>query len=633
MKRILFLIMLLVCAAPVARAQSVSSPDGRITLDFAVLDAPNCTGCMHYKVAFNGAPVIAPSRLGLDLADGSKILDNFFIASSQTASRDSTWSPVYGERSTVRDQYNELSVVVNQSQAPRRELLLTFRAYDAGVAFRYTIQGGGDISIAAENTQFRFLRDHLSWQAASAQGVYEKKPLSRMWVDAERPLTVQVDEQLYAAVGEAALVDYARMRLGMDSMKPPVMISRLAGPVAAALPLTTPWRVILLAESPGKLLENNDIFLNLNEPSQIQDTTWIKPGKVLREVTLTTDGGLAAADFAARHNMQYIMFDAGWYGPENDDASDAATVTLDPARSAGPLDLQAVISYAAQRGVGVILYVNHRALEKQLDEILPLYKKWGVKGIKFGFVNVGPQEWTAWLHEAVRKAAAYEMLVDIHDEYRPTGWSRTWPNLLTQEGIGGDETSPSNEQTLNILFTRMLAGAADNTFCYFDSRVDKNATHAYQLAKAVAIYSPLQFLYWYDRPENAPRKAGGAGGEMNIIRETPELEFWDALPTVWDDTRVLRGAIGEYAVIARRSGDQWFIGAMNAGPARSFDAPLDFLDADKQYTAHIYSDDPAVQTATHVRIDRKPVAADTVLTVTMAENGGQAVRIEPNGSQ
>jgi len=198
---------------------------------------------------------------------------------------------------------------------------------------------------------------------------------------------------------------------------------------------------------------------------------------------------------------------------------------------------------------------------------------------------------------------------------------------MTQEGIGGDETKPTNAHTLTLLFTRYLAGAADNTICYYDSRVDANSSHAFQLAKAVALYSPWQFLYWYDRPAAAPARKGGAGGEMNVIGDEPELEFYDAVPTVWDDTKVLHASIGEYAVIARRSGADWYIGALNSGPARSFDVPLTFLESGKKYTAHIYSDDPAVPTRTHVRIDRRPVQSSETLTISMPANGGQAVRI------
>ena len=380
-------------------------------------------------------------------------------------------------------------------------------------------------------------------------------------------------------------------------------------------------------------MENNFLILNLNDPCALADTSWIKPGKVIREVTLTTIGGKACVDFAVRRGLQYVEFDAGWYGYEYDPKSDASAVNLDPKRSKGPLDLPEVIRYAATKDIGIILYVNHLAAEKQLDQILPLYQEWGVKGVKYGFVNVGPQEWTSWLHQAIRRAADHKLMVDVHDEYRPTGYTRTYPNLMTVEGVSGDETSPVNRQTLTLQFMRFLAGPADNTICYYDARVDKNATHAYQLAKAVCLYSPWQFLYWYDRPPASPQKTTGAGGAAPVMGEEPELEFYNHVSTVWDDTRVIHGKIGEYAVIARRSGASWFIGAMNSGEDRTLAVPLTFLEAGREYTAHIYSDDPATQTRTHVKVERRPVTAATVLQVAMSAQGGQAIRISPAGPQ
>ena len=337
----------------------------------------------------------------------------------------------------------------------------------------------------------------------------------------------QVADDLFIAVAEAKLVDYARMKF--VPLAANAIVSDLSGPVSNALPLTTPWRVIMAASTPGRLLENNFLILNLNDPCALADTSWIKPGKVIREVTLTTVGGKACVDFAARRGLQYVEFDAGWYGPENDPKSDASAVNLDPKRSKGPLDLIEVIRYGNEHGIGIILYVNHVAAEKQLDQILPLYQKWGVKGVKYGFVNVGPQQWTGWLHHAIRRAAEHKLMVDVHDEYRPTGYTRTYPNLMTVEGISGDETSPVNRQTLTLQFMRFLAGPADNTICYYDARVDKNATHAFQLAKAVCLYSPWQFLYWYDRPPGiaakdrpapaAPHRVMGDGTGTGVLRQ------------------------------------------------------------------------------------------------------------------
>ncbi|HUT47004.1 MAG TPA: glycoside hydrolase family 97 N-terminal domain-containing protein [Sedimentisphaerales bacterium] len=616
-----------------AHAEHVlKSPDGNVIVEFDLKDIGEHRSCPTYKVTYNDRLVIADSRLGFAIKDTGPLEAGFEIVEVSRTSHDSTYSPVYAERKTIRDHYNQLVAELRESRPPHRRLCLTSRAYNEGAAFCYTLpeqDAFKNFVISAEKTQFHFTSDHTAYAVYSAQGEYSKVPLSKIKNNCERPLTVRIDEGLFASVAEARLVDYARMRLSPEQGRPLTLVSSLHSEVDAATPMTTPWRVIMLGRTPGELLERNYLLLNLNEPCAIDDTSWIKPGKVIREVTLTTTGGKACVDFAVEHNLQYVEFDAGWYGEENSDESDARTISVDPKRSKGPLDLHQVIDYAKQRGIGIILYVNRRALERQLDEILPLYEKWGVKGVKYGFVQVGSQRWTTWLHEAVRKAARHHLMVDIHDEYRPTGYSRTYPNLMTQEGIRGDETRPSNSLTLTILFTRMLAGAGDNTICYYDRRVEDNASHAYQLAKSVCFYSPWQFLYWYDRPSSSPRRAGGAGGGNNVIGNEPELEFFDRVPTVWDDTKVLHGQIGQYAVLARRSAESWFIGCMNGNDPHSFDVPLDFLNKDRRYVAHIYTDDPAVSTRTHVKISRCIVDSSSVLKAELPPRGGQAIRIHP----
>jgi alpha-glucosidase len=596
----------------------LKSPDEKVVVKFDLKKIGDKPNCLVYSVSYRNMPVVVDSSLGFDIKGAASLEAGFEIARVTKTSRDNIWHPVYGERNKIRDHYNQLIVDLKESAEPNRQLRLTFRAYDEGMAFCYTLPRQPvlkDFVISAEKTQFRFLADHTAWAVYSAQGRYSKVPLSKVKNNSERPTTIQIDDNIFAAVGEAGLLDYSRMRLSPTKDRPNTLVSSLAGEVEAATPCTTPWRVIILGDTPGRLLERNFLILNLNEPCAIKDTSWIKPGKVIREVTLTTNGGMACVDFAVKHNLQYVEYDAGWYGHEYSDNSDAKTVSVDPKRSKGPLDLHHVIDYAKKRGIGIILYVNRRAIERQLDEILPLYEKWGVKGVKYGFVQVGSRKWTRWLHEAVRKAAKYHLMVDIHDEYRPTGYSRTYPNLMTQEGIAGDETSPENSLTLTILFTRMLAGAADNTICYYDGRVDRNASHAYQLAKAVCFYSPWQFLFWYDTPSE--------------YHNEPEIEFFEYCPTVWDDTKVLHGSIGEYAVMARQSGDNWFIGCMNSGQPRTFNVPLEFLNAGSKYIAHIYSDAPAVPTRTHVKIERFMVDRDTVLKIAVSAKGGQAIRIVP----
>ncbi|MBN1985084.1 MAG: glycoside hydrolase family 97 catalytic domain-containing protein, partial [Prolixibacteraceae bacterium] len=426
---------------------------------------------------------------------------------------------MYGELAEVPDVYNQTTIRLKETIEPGREFEITFRVYNEGVAFNTTFLSGENtkrLTIQKELTDFTFDEDFSCRVSDRAQSEYRNVPISSIAEPAERPLVVEAGNT-FLAVGEAKLIDFSRMKLQAGENQNS-LVATLHDSPTVELPYTTPWRTIMIGGSPGELLENNYFLQNLNDPCAIEDVSWIKPGKVIREVTLTTRGGMACVDFAVENGLQYVEFDAGWYGPEGDENSDATTITVDPARSPGPLDLHKVIQYAESKGIGIIVYVNRRALEKQIDTILPLYKSWGIKGVKYGFVQVGSQQWTTWLHEAVKKAADNQLMVDIHDEYRPTGFSRTYPNLMTQEGIRGDEESPTNVHTLVTLFTRMLAGAGDNTICYYAPRVTETMSgHVSQLAKAVMMYSPWQFLYWYDRPPNSSDVIGGVPGAKGFI--------------------------------------------------------------------------------------------------------------------
>lgn len=506
-----------------------------------------------------------------------KIIQGEWILKDYKKSKvNSSWKPVYGERNLIKDCYNQLNIQLTSS-VNNKEMKVCIRLYDEGLAFRYHFNNLDfwNQTLKKENTQFLFSQDLITWVSFRAQSAYSKTRLSDIKGCNDRPQVIQLSNNNYVAIGEAALVDYSRMKLKKVSTGFGIE-SELSGDVKLDLAgYKSPWRYIMVAKTPGGLVENNDLLLNLNEPNQIKNTSWIKPGMVIREVTLTTTGALACVDFASENNIPYVEFDAGWYGNEYDNKSDALTVTVDPERSKGPLDLKKVIDYANQKNVGIILYVNMRALKQQLDVILPLYKKWGIKGLKFGFVDVGDQYSTSWLHQAVRKAAKYELMVDIHDEYRPTGYSRTYPNLLTQEGIRGDEESPALDQTIYTLYNRMICGAGDYTNCYFAKRVsEKMGGLSAQLAKRVAIYSPWQFVFWYDRPNKSPHKEGGAGG---IIIDDPITQFYCSIPTVWDESKYFDGKMGEYSIVARRYGKKWYVGVLNAGIKRKVLIPLDKL--------------------------------------------------------
>lgn len=552
------------------------------------------------------------------------------IEESKFDTKDQSWSPVYGERSTIRDHYNEVQLTLKDANFSALPIQLTCRVYDEGIAFRYQFASASTDSLQKELTSFNFDQDHTTWVTERSQGTYQKMSISSIESVAERPLVIQQSDSSYLAIGEAALVHFARMKLVANAQKKHALQVELESPIdLAKAQHQTPWRYAMVAETPGELLENNYFILNLNEPNKIEDTSWIKPGKVIREVTLTTQGGVACIDFAAKHKLQYVEFDAGWYGNEYDDASDATTVTVDPKRSPGPLDLPYIIDYANAKGIGIILYVNRRALEQQLEEVLPLFKSWGIKGVKYGFVRTGSQEWTAWLHDAIRKAADHQLMVDVHDDYRPTGYSRTYPNLMTQEGIRGDEESPSTEHTLITAFTRMIAGAGDNTNCYLASRVsEKMGGKTAQMAKAILLYSPWQFLYWYDRPEASPHKKGGAGTAQGIIQSNENLDFYDQLPVVWEETKVLEGKIGAYATIARKSQGNWYVGALTANTSREVNIPLDFLQEGESYEATLYFQDKEDLNNNEIQSENITVTKQTVLSRALAANSGLAILLD-----
>lgn len=615
-----YFLMILVLFAEQGFSQSInlSSPDGKLKV--AVRAASQNNALVHYDL-FYGGQVLKNAAIGFEL---KALSSSFSFLGYERSHIASSWQTVYGERKNIPENYNQVLLRFQSKSDPSLKVAVSCRAYNEGFAFQYLLRyKNKEILLTKELSEFPLPEDCTAWVSTTAQGILQEKKIKDISQVVERPLTVKLKDKGYLALGEARLVNFARMKFFRNEKN--ILVSKLDGEVKCKDSLVSPWRYVLVGKSPSGLLQKNYLVLNLNKPNQIKDTKWIKPGKVIREATLTTTGAFNCIDFAAGHNLQYILFDAGWYGKEDSDTSDATRVSIDPARYRGPLDLKKVIGYASQKNIGVILYVNRRALERQLDTLLPLYQSWGVKGLKFGFVQVGSQQWTNWLHEAIRKAAKYKMIVDVHDEYRSTGYSRTYPNLLTQEGIRGDEENPPTEHSITTLFTRMLAGAADNTNCYFTDRPDKMGSHAAQIAKSVCIYSPLQFLFWYDRPvTDADRKH-----EAGEITEVPEMDWFTSLPTVWDDTRVLEGNMEEYATIARKKNGSWFIGSLNGKNARTAKWKLSFLDKNKKYKAIIYIDDPSMNTLTNLKKTWMKVDRNSVLSFPIAAKNGMAIRIVP----
>lgn len=600
----------------------ITSPDNKLVIKIGIAET---SGALTYQVTYENQPVILESKFGIK-CNGEGWDTKLMIKSTTEHQQDTVWKPLYGERALIRDHFKETTFVLSKEGHLERELKIIVRAYNEGIAFRYSFpeaeRGGPYLHITGESTEFTFQEQTRAWFTPRAQTLYKLLPLKDWPDESDRPLTLELPNGLFACLAEAEMVNYARTKFKLAADKSNTIVGSMYDDMDDIAPFSSPWRIIMVAKTAGELLQNNDLILNLNPPCALQNTTWIKPGKVMRETSLSTLGAKNLVDFAVARNLQYIHFDAGWYGYEYQVSSSATKVNVDPRRNPkNALDLKEVIQYAKSKGIGVWVYVNQRALAAQLDTILPLYKSWGIAGIKFGFVQVGSHRWTTWIHEAVKKCAKYELMVDIHDEYRPTGFSRTYPNLLTQEGIHGNEEMPDANNNTILPFTRFIAGAADYTFCYYSrkefgrtGRYIQN-TPAHQLALPVVYYSPLQFMYWYDSPKS--------------YQGEPELEFWDAIPTIWDDTKIISGEIGKYIVVARRSGDNWFVGSITNTEARELKLPLSFLDKGKKYEATVYSDDPKVETRTHVGIQKKKVDSKIELIVNLPASGGQAILIKP----
>jgi alpha-glucosidase len=399
--------------------------------------------------------------------------------------------------------------------------------------------------------------------------------------------------------------------------------------VVARTPKATPWRVLLINSWPGGLIESNYLILDLSPPSALADTSWIAPGKaawdwwsgrMARNVNFEPGMNTATMehyiDFAAAHHIEYMLIDGAW-SPFND-------IT----RTIPEIDMPAIMEHARSRNVKILLWALWTAVREQADVAFPLYEKWGVAGVKIDFMDRDDQEMVNWYEQTVRKAAEHHLVVDFHGAFKPTGLRRTYPNLLTREGVLGLEQNKSNygatpEHDVTLAFTRMLAGPLDYTPGSFHNATreqfkpqniepSSQGTRAHQLALYAVYEMPLAMVSDY------PEAYAGH----------PEFEFIEKVPTVWDDTKVLNGEPPKLVTIARKHGDTWYVGSITNWDARDFTIPLNFLGQGK-YQAKIFADGAdADKVATSVSVSKKTVDGNTTLHIHLAPGGGWAAIFE-----
>jgi alpha-glucosidase len=635
---------------------TVTSPDGAIAM--RVSRAPAGRGGarrLGYEVAFNGDPVIVRSGLGIEL-DGQPALGPAMSIVSVTPSAvDETYTLPVGKTREVRNHYRAMAIELREADAPGRHMTLDVRAYDDGVAFRYRVPAQehvGDVRITNESTEFQlageattyplFLRGYrTSWEDD-----YHTVPLSGINPAnvIALPFLAWMPGHAYVAIAEADVKAYAGLYLRHSPRSPRSVVAQLSPQaddetvaVTGHAPIETPWRVIMIGRDPGTLIESN-LIVNLNEPSAIADTSWIKAGKAAWDwwsgsqadgVDFTPGMNTATMehyiDFASASGFEYMLVDAGWAARRGAGANDSNADITTPQPD---IDMPALLAHAKAKHVGLWLWTHWSDIDRQMDEAFPLYERWGVAGVKIDFMDRNDQWMVDFYHRVAKAAADHHLMIDFHGAYAPDGLRRTYPNLMTREGVLGAEYNKwSARDTVDhrvmLAFTRMLAGPMDYTPGGFrnvmpEHFVPRNAkpmvmgTRAHELALYVVFESPLEMVA--DYPE--------------AYTNAPEMPFLRAVPATWDETRVVAARVGDYVAIARRHGTDWFIGAIAGSHGADIEFPLDFLPAGTTFQADVYADAPdAAAQPTATAIEHRTMTRASVVRMAHIAGGGQANRL------
>lgn len=614
---------------------SVKSPDGNIVVTV------NNNEKLSYSVTYLNRNIVNPSDLGFEFKDEPSMKGNFVIIDQSTNSFNEKWIPVVkSKHAEILNNYNELDLNLKEKADPMRELGFSIRAYNDGIAFRYKLSRSakiGDRQIVKELTTFNIPDDPKAWiveyngYSSSNEAEFFLHPLSYITEKtvAGMPMLMEYGNNCWVAITEAKIDNYAAFYIGTNGNKNQLTTKLVPLPgepetgvkVRFADEVYTPWRVLMIGETPGALIES-EIIQNLNDPCAIKDPSWIKPGISAwdnwwsGEVKMEMPVIKQYIDMASEMGWPYMLVDWQWYGKFN---SPEADIT----KWAPQISMPEIIGYARSKNVKIIVWlyssdVNRNAAYKKA---FPLYEKWGVAGIKIDFMDRDDQQMVNWYHEIIKYAAENHLLVDFHGAYKPDGIIRTWPNMITREGVMGNEyykfsDKMSPEHNVKLAFTRMLAGQMDYTpggFLNVTREQFKQQTpalvwntRAAELSKFVIYESPLTVVC--DHPDN--------------ILGQPGSDFLKIVPTTWDDIKFIGGNPEEYVAIAKRSGDNWFIGVLNNSVGRSIKINLSFLP-DGKYEAETWSDTKnSDKKPTELKKASQSVKSGGIMKVTLANDGG-----------
>jgi alpha-glucosidase len=629
-----------------AAVPGLFSPDGTIEVRFFLRDR------IRYAVLVGGRPLLQDATLSINV-DGRVLGSNPRLRSAKAAAVDRWIEPAVRQKAAkLRERYNELRLELRGGYA------VTFRAYDEGVAYRLeTSLPKTEVKVLGEDASFNFAGDYAVYYPREEgffshnEREFVRLPLKEIGAEAlaSLPAVVVAPDGTKVAIAESDVEDYPGLWLlgqsgnGLSGTFPPypleeqltrdrdLKVTRAADYIAVTKGTRTyPWRILGIAKKDADLVTSSLVYL-LAKPSEVADTSWIRPGKVAWDWWNANNvhgvpfkSGVNTAtykhyiDFAASHGLEYVILDEGWY-PLGD------LLRVVPA-----IDMDVLAAYAREKKVGLILWVIAKTLDDQLEPALDRFAKWGVKGIKVDFMQRDDQLMIGFYHKVCREAAKRRMLVDFHGAIRPATMTRTWPNLLSTEGVRGLEQAKwseyaNPEHDVTLPFTRMFLGpmdytpgamvnAAKGSFARIFERPMSLGTRSHQLAMYVVYESPLQML---------------ADSPSNYLREPEAMEFLGPVPSVWDETRVLDARMGDSVAVARRSGRDWYLGAMTDWTARELTIDLSFLP---EGTFSIVSYEDGVNADRYGDDCRKTtgeVTATSRLGIKMAPGGGYAAIVRP----
>ena len=710
--RKLIILMCLCIVSHWAVAQELKSPNGNLTLKFSLQG----NGVPTYSLTYKGKDIIKPSKLGFELKEQKTVNDfddfsikdktgegnlysGFSIADTKTATFDESWKPVWGEVREIRDHHNELAVTLNQ-KATDRTIVVRFRLFDDGLGFRYEFPAQKNLTyfvIKEEKTQFAMAGDHTAYwipgdydtqeydyttsKLSEIRGLMEKSVTANVSqtsfsnTGVQTSLMMKTNDGLYINLHEAALIDYSCMHLNLDDKN--MIFESWLTPDAKGdkgymqAPSHSPWRTVIVSDDARDILASH-ITLNLNEPSKIKDTSWIKPVKYvgvwwemitgkstwaytdeLATVQLgvtdyskvkpngkhgaTTANVKKYIDFAAKHGFDGVLVEGwnDWFGNSKDYVFDFVTPYPD-------FDVVGIREYAKSKGVKMIMHhetsASVRNYERHLDEAYKFMKDNGYDAVKSGYVGHilprGENHYNQWIvnhyQYAIEKAAEYKIMVNAHEAVRPTGVGRTWPNLIGNESARGTEYqafggNKPNHTTI-LPFTRQIGGPMDYTPGIFEMDIEKinpnnkshvNTTLVNQLALYVTMYSPLQMAA--DFPETYEKFMDA-------------FQFIKDVALDWDDSKYLEAEPGDHVTVARKAKgtNNWFVGSVCGENGFTSNISFDFLDADKVYVATIYADakDANYKTNPQAYEIRKVVVTNkSKLSQRLAPAGGLAISV------